>query len=470
MAGDTFGLRRVAGGRLRRWPAAWRFPRALRGSVRVRTTAAAVTVVAVALLLGAVALVVSLRAVLTREVRTAATLRATEVARLVDSGGDPVRAVAGDGDVLLQLLDPTGNVLAASPNMAGRALPVRPAPGESRVIDVPFDDDPFLAVAVAAGGGRTVVLAHSLDSVEESTRALATLLAIGLPGLLLVVGLTSWRAVGRALRPVDAIRAEVDAISDGELHRRVPEPSALDEIGRLAGTMNRMLDRLERTRIRERAFVSDASHELRSPIAAIRQHAEVALAHPDRVNPEGLARTAHTESLRMQALVDDLLLLARADEHTLRLRRAPVDLDDLVLAEGQRLRAETAPGRVRVETSGVSAARVEADAATLRRMLRNLGDNAARHANHRIGLALAERDGWAVLRVDDDGPGVPAADRSRVFQRFVRLDDARARTDGGTGLGLAIVAEIVAAHGGTTVIEDSPLGGARVTVRLPLIG
>jgi signal transduction histidine kinase len=438
----------------------------------LRTTAAAVAVVGLALLLGAVALVGSLRAVLTDQVRAAATLRAGEVADALGRGGDPVALVADDDDLALQVLSPAGEVVAASPNAAGQPPLVRLSPGESRVIDVPFDDEDFLAVAVA-DDGRTVLLARNLDLVIESTRTVTILLAIGLPGLLLVVAATTWRVVGRALAPIDAIRAEVEEISAAQLHRRVPQPPTGDEISRLAATMNRMLDRLQQSRARERQFVSDASHELRSPVATIRQHAEVALAHPARIATEALARTAHAESLRIQALVDDLLLLARADEHTLRLRRRPVDLDDLVLAEAERLRGGGTGLRgggtgLRVDTSGVSAARVDGDPEMLRRVLRNLVDNAARYSRGRIGLTLAVRDGWAVLHVDDDGPGVPAADRLRVFERFVRVDDARARTEGGSGLGLAIVAEIVAAHGGSAIMEDSPTGGARGTVRLPL--
>jgi signal transduction histidine kinase len=440
-----------------------RFVRALRSSVRVRITSAAVGVVGAALFVGAIALVWSLHAVLTREALVTATVRAAEVARIVEAGGDAGGAVAGD-DVVLQVFGPAGEVVAASPNAAGGWVLPRLPPGASRIVKVPFNDNAFVAVAAAADGGRTVVFAQALDSVEESTRALAVLLAIGLPALLLVVGATSWRVVGRALAPVDAIRAEVDSISAAQLHRRVPRPAASDEIGRFADTMNRMLDRLDRARSRERRFVADASHELRSPIAAIRQHAEVALAHPELSSD--LARVAHAESLRMQALINDLLLLAQADAHTLPLRRRPVDLDDLVLAEATRLRDLDAPV---IDTHGVSAARVDGDPAALSRVLGNLGDNAARHARGRIALAVSGQDGWAELHVDDDGSGVPAADRSRAFERFVRLDHARARSDGGSGLGLAIVAEIVTAHGGTAVIGDGPLGGARVTVRLPLI-
>ena len=442
-----------------RAPALRRVVRVLRGSVRVRITAAAVAVVGLALLLGGVALVASLHAALTREVRITTTLRAAEVARVVESGGE---AAVGD-DAMFQVLGAAGDLLAASPNIAGRPPLVRLAPGESRVIEVPFDDGRFLAVATAAAHGRTVVLGQSMDPVDEPTRTLVTLLAIGLPALLLLVAATTWRLVGRALLPVEAIREQVDAISGTALDRRVPEPSTRDEVGRLAATMNRMLDRLQKAQLRERRFVADASHELRSPIAAIRQHAEVALAHPEL--GDGLAGVAHAESLRMQALVDDLLLLAQADEHRSDPQRRPVDVDDFVLAEAHRLRDA---GTIGVDTRGLSAARVGGDPAAMRRMLRNLVDNAVQHARRQIGLSLYERDGWAVLHVDDDGPGVPVADRSRVFERFVRLDDARVNVDGGSGgLGLAIVAEVVAAHGGEVRIGDSPSGGARVTVRIP---
>jgi signal transduction histidine kinase len=325
--------------------------------------------------------------------------------------------------------------------------------------------------AVATGadtpqGRRTVVVVRSTETVTEATAAVSGLLAVGLPLLLVVVGATTWVLVGRALAPVEAIRAEVDAISGDALHRRVPDPPAGDEIGRLARTMNRMLGRLEQAQARQRRLVADASHELRSPVATIRQHAEVALAHPGRTSAAELASTVLAEDLRLQRLTEDLLLLTRADEQSLALRRRPVDLDDLVFEEAERLRDATG---LRVDTTAVSAGRVVGDAAGLRRVLRNLGDNASRHARERLALSVAERDATVVLAVDDDGPGIPDADRERVFERFVRLDGARARDDGGSGLGLAIVAELVAAHGGTVVAAAGPLGGARVEVTLPRV-
>jgi signal transduction histidine kinase len=290
------------------------------------------------------------------------------------------------------------------------------------------------------------------------------LLTIGLPVLLLVVAFITWKVVGRSLSPVEAMRAEVDRISSSELQRRVPEPGGSDEISRLAATMNRMLARLEASQARQRRFVSDASHELRSPVASIRQNAEVALAHPEMTDTRGLAETVLAESLRVQRLVEDLLLLANADE-----RRAPradkeVDLDDLVFEEAALVRNG---GKVKVDTEGVGAGRVRGDALQLRRAVGNLAENAARHAGSQVSFSLSENDGYVVLRVDDDGPGIPAEQRERVFERFVRLDQARDREGGGSGLGLAIVAEIVAAHGGTVTAGQSPLGGARIELFLP---
>ena len=452
--------------------------RVVPGSVRVRTTVAAVAVVGVAMVVGAVVMVVVLRSTLTREVRAAARLRAEDVAAVLAAGGGS--GVAGPGmlavddadELLIQVLDGGGRVVAASPNAEGRPPVARLRPGSSAEVEVPAggpmdESGEFLAVATGADtprGQRTVLVARSTEAVDEAVAAVGGLLAVGLPLLLAVVAVTTWVVVGRALAPVEAMRAEVDEISAAALHRRVPDPPADDEIGRLARTMNRMLGRLEQAQARQRRLVADASHELRSPVATIRQHAEVALAHPGRTTTSELASTVLAEDLRLQRLTEDLLLLTRADEQSLALRRRPVDLDDLVFEEAKRLREATG---LRVDTSAVSAGRVAGDAAGLRRVLRNLGDNASRHARERLALSVAERDATVVLAVEDDGSGIPEADRERVFERFVRLDGARARDDGGSGLGLAIVAELVAAHGGAVLAGAGPLGGARVEVTLP---
>lgn len=436
-------------------------------SIRAITATVATIVVAIALVIGAAGLITVLRGTMVDEVTEAARAQASDVVRQLEAGRPPALQVAGADEQLIQVMTPAGAVVASSPNMAGRQAVVRLAPGQSAQIVTPLDDDEFVAVAEGAQtskGPRIVLVARALVDVLDTTTVVTRLLIIGLPLLVAVVAFTTWFAVGRALAPVEAIRREVDEISAAQLHRRVPQPKVDDEIGRLAATMNLMLERLESARNSQRRFVSDASHELRSPITVIRQHAEVAMAHPDQVTAAELAEVVLAEQQRMQRLVEDLLLLARADERV-PLARDAVDLDDLAFEEGELLRTTTSK---RVDTSGVSAARVQGDADALRRMFRNVGENAARHASSRVDITLVERGDEVVLTVDDDGPGIPENDRARVLQRFVRLDEARSRDDGGSGLGLSIVDEVVRAHGGSVSIGESPLGGARITVTLPV--
>ncbi len=281
----------------------------------------------------------------------------------------------------------------------------------------------------------------------------------------------TWVVTGAALRPVENIRARVAAIDSERQNLRVPEPGGDDEIARLARTMNAMLGRLERSRDRQRRFVSDASHELRSPIATIGHQLETALAHPGSVTLGELAPDLLAENQRMQRLVSDLLLLAQADEGGVRHRHQPVDLDDILLAEAVRVRSR---GSIAVDTSAVSAGRTVGDAGRLSRLVRNLVDNAVRHARSRIWLSLRTDAGRLRLTVTDDGDGVAQADAQRIFERFTRADDSRTRKTGGAGLGLAIVAEVARSHGGTVHVEprakdsDEPGSiGARFILDLP---
>ncbi|MDQ4039574.1 MAG: HAMP domain-containing histidine kinase [Actinomycetota bacterium] len=433
----------------------------------MRITLVATALVAVALIAGSFVLVSMLTTRLTDTVRTGAQAQADQIATALAESGVGALRLPEDDDRLVQVLDSAGDVIRSSSAEVGPGALSDVASGESAPITVPFDDDGYLAVAAVADtaqGRYTVVAAHALDRVVESRRALTTLLAAGVPILLLLLGLTTWRVVGGALAPVEAIRREVDEVSAKELHRRVPQPGGDDEISRLAVTMNRMLARLETAGLRQRQFVSDASHELRSPMATIRAHAEVVLAHPDRATAPELAETVLAESLRVQQLVENLLVLARADEQPSTPLYESVDLDDLVFGEAQRLGGRTG---VALDTSRVSGGRVRGDAALLRRVIGNLLDNAVRHANSRVEVSLREHGDVVVLRVDDDGQGVARRNREAVFARFSRLDDARARDDGGAGLGLAIVAEVVTGHGGTVKLTESSAGGARFDVRLP---
>jgi signal transduction histidine kinase len=308
-----------------------------------------------------------------------------------------------------------------------------------------------------------VTVAVSREEIDDTTAALVTPLVIGLPLLLILVGGTTWMVVTRALTPVERIRREVEEITGDRLDRRVPEPPSRDEISRLARTMNRMLGRLEDSRLRQQQFVADASHELRSPLAGIRQAAEVSQAHPGALTEGELAEAVLEESARMQRLVEQLLMLTRADDGVVTRVRTDVDLDDLALSEARRARRSG----LDVDTAGIGGGRVRGDPAALAQAVRNLVDNAARHAVHKLAIAVRDTGDQVELIVEDDGAGIPADQRERVFERFVRLDEARARDAGGSGLGLAIVQEIVTGHGGTVVATSAELGGARFVVRLP---
>ena len=432
--------------------------------VRVRTTAAAVGVVGVTLLVAAVALVLLLRASLSGGLEEAAEQRATVLAAQVDAGSLP-QPESGDDvddepeDEVWQVLDAGGAVVSSSQPLS------RPLPTEDgAVVELARGESRYVVATEDTDDGGMVVVALSREEVDDSTAALVPLLLVGLPVLLLVVGGVTWLTAGRALAPVERIRAEVEGITGDRLERRVPEPGSRDEVHRLALTMNAMLERLQGSRDRQRQFVADASHELRSPIASLRQTAEVERSHPGALGEGELAVAVLEESTRMQRLVEQLLLLTRADEGRVVGTPREVDVDDLALAEARRVRRTG----LEVDASGVAPGRVLGDAIALGQVTRNLVDNAARHAAGRISLRVGEADGHVELVVEDDGPGVPVDDRARVFERFVRLDDARSRDAGGSGLGLAIVAEVVRAHGGRVEVGDSAaLGGAAFTVVLP---
>jgi signal transduction histidine kinase len=227
--------------------------------------------------------------------------------------------------------------------------------------------------------------------------------------------------------------------------------------------MNAMLRRLDHATDRQRRFVADASHELRSPLTGIRARLEVDLAHPNGADWQATERDVLDDAIRMQHLVDDLLALAASDASATPAAHEPVDLDEIVLREARRLRSRTAH---RIDTSGVSGAQLLGDSGGLSRAVRNLLDNAARHARSTVTVTLSESDTTLELSIADDGPGIPPDQHERVFERFARLDDGRARDDGGTGLGLAITHDVVVAHRGTITVDNAP--GARFTIRIPL--
>jgi len=434
--------------------------------VRTRITLGATSVVAVALLIGAIVFWATLRLSLLDGLADSAEQDAAVVSSQLEEGG-PASLGELDDDRFVQVVDDSGTVVAASENAPPSPMATREDddPGTVRV-----DDEAFVTAVDDADGGFIVIAGRSTEPTDETLATVAGLLAVAVPLLIVLVAITTWLVVGRALSPVERMRRQVDAVTATTLADRLDEPAADDEIGRLARTMNGMLDRLEASQATQRRFISDASHELRSPLAALRQYAEVARDHPERISKEELGDAVLEEGGRLERLVQGMLVLARADEGALRLELVDVDLDDLLLDEAHRVRAA---GRLSVDTSGIAAARVRGDLGLMRQLVRNLVDNATRHARAVIALTAGRgADGAsATLTVCDDGDGIPPAERERVFDRFVRLDDARASDTGGSGLGLAIVREIALAHGGSARVEDAPgLGGACVRVILPAGG
>lgn len=433
-------------------------------SVRARTTAVAAVVTAVVLIGGSVALLATLHGSLVRGDDALARARLHDLVVLAQRGELPERVDAGDG--LAQVVDAGGGVLVASANVAGRP-PVssyRPT-GEGAVVRTLVGPDDtereqyrvWIQRAESPDGEVVAYVGTSTESVREATRTVRRTLLVGVPLVLLLLVGATWMLLGRALRPVEAIRAEVAEITDRRLDRRVPVPDVEDEIGRLARTMNAMLDRLEDGSLRQRAFVADVSHELQSPLAAMRALLEV-----DGDRPAEETRRLLAEVGDMEALVQNLLFLAREDAGATG-PHALLDLDDLVLEEAARLR----PGAtVAVDTAGVSGAPVLGDAADLRRLVRNLLENAVRHARSTVRVGLTAGTDGVVLDVRDDGGGVAAEDRDRIFDRFHKADPARRRGGSGSGLGLPIARAVAEAHGGTVALVAEP-GGAHFRVRLP---
>ncbi len=436
-------------------------------SVRIRVTGAAILVASVVALLGAVVFVSSLRSALEQGLVTSAEQEVQSVQAQLAGGESPDQAVvSGSNDVIVQIVSDDGRVVATDHETITAPLLTRP--GSVRGVLIKGVHDRYVVVAQREKeGAGLIAVGRSSEQVSDATRTAALLLGVTVPLALALLALAVWVSVGRALRPVEAMRREAAAITSAQLDRRLPITDGDDEIPRLAHTLNEMLDRIDASHRTQRQFVSDASHELRSPLTTLRQLAEVARGYPGRVDTAALAEDVLAEEQRMEDLVNALLVLARLDDTPSNRDERPVDLDDLVLMEARRLREG---GAARIDVSGVSAGQVAGHPVLLGQVVRNLLANAARHARDRVTVTLDERDGRVVLVVDDDGPGIPEGERERVFERFVRLDESRTRDDGGAGLGLAIVRKVVDSSGGTVAVGAAPDGGARLTVSIPAVG
>ncbi|MDG4786257.1 ATP-binding protein [Micromonospora sp. WMMD1102] len=466
-------------------------------SLRARLTVISATGLAAGLAVGGLVLLGALGYALQRTVDTEALKTAEAVARLAGQNALPDPLPVAGSQVRVQVLDGQSRIRAASID-ADRLVPMlypdelrRFQSGERDRFYLPGRrlglDGPVRVVAVPAGPAndpQTVLVAKSTADVRHSVTVVRTILLVSFPLLLVALTAVAWRVVGATLRPVETLRAGAEEITGGARPGRLPLPASHDEIHRLAVTLNGMLGRLESARARQRAFVADAAHELRSPLANLRTQLEVAQRLGPATEWPAVADDLLADIQRLSRLVDDLLLLARFDEAGAGPPRAaePVELAQLLTEVAERYPA--APLRV---LPPASPCWVLAEPDALTRVLGNLLDNALRHTGSEVVLAASARPAgsapepreadpgggraaavYHLVTVTDDGPGIPAGDRDRVFDRFTRLDDARARDAGGAGLGLAIVRELVRRQGGTVSLGDAG-PGLRVEVRLPAV-
>jgi signal transduction histidine kinase len=444
--------------------------------VRTWSVLVAVVVVLLALLAGGSGLVYILQLNLEGSAVSTASSRAAEVADLIQSEGVQ-RASAtlveeSRSGQFVQIVGPDQRVLGASNRLVSGQLltPERPRAGttvmDKRDIDYLGEAGDWMVVSRGVNAGTEVYVVNVAIPVRvqrETVQTVAAFLLAATPLLLAAVAVAVWLLVGRALRSVERIRTEVATIDARRLTQRVEVPGTRDEIAALATTMNVMLDRLEVAHRAQRAFVSDASHELRSPLATLTTAAELA-STGDEATRTRLLGTISLELTRLRGLVENLMTLARADARDLLSVHEEVDLDDLVDQEVRRLRATS---RHQVLAT-LEPLRAVGDSQRLEQALRNLVDNADRHASSKVRLDLHRQDTDAVVWVDNDGPAIAPDDRERVFERFVRLDESRSSDAGGSGLGLPIARTTAAAHGGDVQVVDAPDGWCRFELRLPL--
>lgn len=450
--------------------------------VRLDAALVAVAVVVAALVVGAVFLVASTRAELVRGVEALVTTRSQDLAQLVATG-DVAAVLPASRSTSAQVIDSDGRVIAATGDIEGQVPVVSISETSDGVttLTVPTldsgdhgeqegesDDNegPYLVAVtgVETPTGRVIVLvAGSLAAAEAAASTLTPLLVGGIPLLALVVGVTTWILAGRTLKPVRLMTEEASQITATDLGRRIPSPGTRDEIQLLAETLNRMLGRLDASITTQRRFIADASHELKSPVTSLLAMTEVASQHPERIDVERFASDAHAESRRLAHLVDDLLTLARSDEGALVVEPTRFDLSELIAEETTRLW----PTHTTVHLEGVVPVIIDGDRRRIGQAIRNLVDNAVRHARGNVWIETLPSQHQIDIVIADDGPGIPPASREEVFDRFVRLDDARSRDQGGTGLGLAVVRTIIDAHGGTVELVDHPIHpGAAIRIRL----
>ncbi|MDP4504295.1 HAMP domain-containing histidine kinase [Nonomuraea sp. NBC_00507] len=439
-------------------------------SLRGRVTLIATAVAALVLIPVGVATVLVTRSLVEASVYESTRDTAERIAYEMRSGALPLGAAIPVSDPavdLIQIVGADGRFLATSD--AARNLPplsdVRPS-DEDRAIStthcLPTECVHLSAVRVSKFADSPVIYAGRSTPDLLATNTLEAIVFTEIAVLVGLAGWATWLVTGRALRPVATMRAELDAVHAGDLSSRVTEPHGADEVVELAKSVNSTLARLERSAEQQRQFASDASHELRTPIAGLRAQLESAQLYPDDTDIDLLVRSALRDTDRLEAIITDLLLLARIGSRV-DAAKERVDLAELVRQE-LSIRSDKIPVRAHL-AEGV---RVDGVRLQLARVLTNLLDNAQRHAEHYVKVTVSREDCMAVLSVENDGVEIPQQDRERIFERFTRLDAARSRDAGGTGLGLAIARDVAMAHRGQITVEDCR-GGARFVLRLPAV-
>lgn len=449
-----------------------------RWGVRKRATLVAASVVLLALAGGGALLLVLLQQALINEATGAASTTARDIASRYDHQGiSPANAAAKDlrhKGMEIQIVRADGEVVAAGHAeyrehsvVSTVALPGKSVTYPAGSAQITEREDPSVVTSVGFvnnGEDFAVNVLADVDVQTASVRTAGVYLLIGLPLLVGIVAAVTWLLVGRALREVERIREQVDGVRRSSLSQRIGVPPTSDEIARLATTMNEMLTRLEASDAAQRRFASDASHELRSPLATLAATLEIAIADSSGQTWRDMQPILTSQTERMKGLVDDLLTLAKADDRGVQVRRTEQDLDDLVETEVGRIRGASVHP-IALRTVPV---KLCCDGPRISQVVSNLLDNADRYAMSRVWVAVHENGTTAVVDVDNDGPLVPENERSRIFERFVRLDDSRSRDSGNSGLGLAIAAEFAKAHEGTLSATESPEGHCRFRLTLPI--
>lgn len=443
--------------------------------LRVRLTAAFASVVALVLAVTGVLVYVQFRRDLDRRTDAELAERQRAISGLATVDRTPARVLGLTGERLAQIYDRNG-ALAATTRRLGtepvlRHAEVAAARRHAIVLTRPVTgtDDGARVRAFAIPSGRVAMIAESRDERERSLHRLAALLALTLPGALLLASLAGYQVARGALAPVERMRIQAASIGDGDVSQRLPEPGTRDELDRLAITLNDLLERLGAALERERRIVGDTSHELRTPISVLRTRIDVALrGEQDVPRLRAALEGAGDDASRLSRLADDLLVLARADRGQLTLRPEPLDVQDLLeQARDRHEPAAAAAGRgIEAVNEIDGGAVVLADADRVAQALDNLVVNALRYGNGAIEIgARLHADAAVALSVRDHGPGFPAAFLPHAFERFSQADSSHGGV--GSGLGLSIVAAIARAHGGSAGASNHPQHGALITITLP---